>query len=164
MVEYVVLAALVALVITAALVATGTSLREVFCAIASRGGGAMSIQECMASESEEDVSDSPCTGSFEECGLSTPTVVPTFIETPNPTVGCDEEINYRQCPSSPMTFQRCVRARDVNGNCVETCEPCPVTCSGCTLSPAPCPSPNSMRLAPVITDNCRCEYDWSFCE
>jgi Flp pilus assembly pilin Flp len=131
MVEYIVLAALIALTAVVALQASGRSLKELFCNLAHRGADSAAFQECMGREVQDP--DTECTGSPSECGLeketSTPSIEPSATSTlepsPTPTIDTCPQIIMRQCPSSPAE-QRCVRYRESDGQCVESCEPCPV--------------------------------------
>jgi hypothetical protein len=157
MVEYIVLAALIALTAVVALQASGTSLKEAFCRMANFGGDSDGLQDCLGVDGSGKDPDSTCIGSPPDCGIqtSTPTPVPSTVDACTGTF-------FRDCPMGQVQ-QQCSRSRNEQEECVEQCFPeCVADCPACTLSPMPCPDDPS-RVVTVISDTCRCEYDFSPC-
>ena len=160
MVEYIVLAALIALTVGVALAASGTSIRGVFCQLAHRGGDAAGLENCLSGAGAEKDPDSPCINP-EECNLITPSPSATSSATANPD--CDTGTFSQECPGGLKTIA-CLRSIDAMGNCAVTCsENCDEDCPACSTAPQPCPEKPS-ELAPFIPGSCPCEYDYSVCE
>jgi Flp pilus assembly pilin Flp len=161
MVEYVVLAVLISLAAVVAIRASGTSIKEVFCHVAHRGGDAAELQACLTGGALNKDPDSPCVSdNLEVCGLDTPQSTPNPSGTPIPA--CDVGVFYKYCSDSPKTI-KCSRFIDNYGDCQENCsESCQDSCA-CSIAPEICPG-NLNQLAPYIPDSCPCAYDYSACD